>query len=157
MSKDLSLEEKATNYDTMLHIREVGKAVNKVVSLTLERVTKHDQSKLESPEVEIFTEYTEKLAGMTYGSKEYNECRASMGEALSHHYAVNNHHPEHYKNGIDDMNLLDLMEMFCDWRAASMRHNDGNLRKSIAVNGDRFGMSPQLVKIFENTIGVLED
>jgi hypothetical protein len=80
-----------------------------------------------------------------------------MGTALQHHYDKNAHHPEHYKNGIEDMNLIDIMEMFCDWRAASMRHNNGNLRKSIEINGERFNMSPQLVKIFENTVGILED
>lgn len=157
MSKDLTIKEKATNYATMLHIREVGKAINKFVIALLDRGAKHDQSKLESPEVEIFTEYTERLAHLTYGSKEYNDCRAEMGETLQHHYAKNAHHPEHYKNGIDDMNLLDLVEMFCDWSSAAKRHNDGNLRKSIEVNGDRFNMSPQLIKIFENTVGFLEE
>lgn len=50
------------------------------------------------------------------------------------------------------MNLIDLLEMFCDWKAASERHNDGNLRKSIEINATRFGMSPDLVSIFENTM-----
>ena len=54
------------------------------------------------------------------------------------------------------MNLLDLIEMFCDWSASSQRHHDGNIRKSIEVNADRFGMSPQLTRIFENTASDLE-
>jgi hypothetical protein len=37
----------------------------------LRRAEEHDQSKLESPEVEMFTEYTPKLATSTYGSEEY--------------------------------------------------------------------------------------
>jgi hypothetical protein len=61
------------------------------------------------------------------------------------------HHPEHFKDGVDDMNLLDIMEMFCDWKAAGERHNDGNILKSIERNADRFGLSPQLVRILENT------
>ena len=65
------------------------------------------------------------------------------------------HHPECHKNGINDMNLLDLIEMFCDWKAASERHNDGNIRKSIEINGKRFNMSDQLVKIFENSVEIL--
>jgi hypothetical protein len=78
-----------------------------------------------------------------------------MKPALDHHYANNSHHPEHYKNGIDDMSLLDLVEMICDWKAASERHNNGNIRKSIEVNGKRFEMSPQLIRIFENTADLL--
>jgi hypothetical protein len=49
------------------------------------------------------------------------------------------------------MTLLDLIEMLVDWKAASERHNTGNINKSIEVNGERFQMSPQLIKIFENT------
>ena len=49
-----------------------------------------------------------------------------MGPALQHHYEDNCHHPEHYRNGIHDMNMVDLIEMLCDWRAAIKRyHPDG--------------------------------
>jgi hypothetical protein len=115
----------------------------------------HDQTKLEHPEVELFTEFTPKLANSTYGSKEYEEFKVSMGPALQHHYANNRHHPEHHKNGINDMNLLDVVEMLCDWKASSERHNDGNIRKSIEINANRFNMSPQLTKILENTADIL--
>jgi hypothetical protein len=37
----------------------------------LKRGELHDQTKLESPEVEVFAEYTPRLAGCTYGSDEY--------------------------------------------------------------------------------------
>ena len=50
------------------------------------------------------------------------------------------------------MNLFDLIEMLVDWKAASERHNNGNIRKSIEINGNRFNMSPQLIRIFENTV-----
>jgi hypothetical protein len=49
------------------------------------------------------------------------------------------------------MNLVDLVEMLCDWKASSTRHNDGNIRKSIEINAERFGINQQLVKILENT------
>lgn len=153
----LTEEQQAVNFETMRHIEMVRNIVDLIIVELMERARKHDQSKLKPPEVELFTEFTEKLRGMTYGSPEYEECRAAMGPALEHHYANNRHHPEHFKGGINDMNLVDLLEMLCDWKAASTRHNDGNLRRSIEVNGDRFGMSPQLVKIFENSIPLVED
>ena len=153
---DLTVEEQATNYHTMLHIRLVGKLLHRVASELMRRADVHDQSKLERPEVEMFTEYTSKLATCTYGSPEYEGFRRAMGPALGHHYANNDHHPEHFKNGIEDMNLVQLIEMICDWKASSTRHNDGNLRKSIEVNGNRFGMSPQLIKIFENTASLFD-
>jgi hypothetical protein len=50
------------------------------------------------------------------------------------------------------MNLVDLIEMLADWKASSERQNDGNLRKSLDENAERFKMSPQLTRILENTI-----
>jgi len=151
----LSEKEKAVNYETFRHIERVRNLLNICVVELLKRGQLHDQSKMASPEVELFTEYTEKLAGTTYGSTEYDEYKAKMKPALEHHYANNRHHPEHFKNGVEDMNLLDIVEMLCDWKAASERHHDGNIRKSIEINANRFNLSPQIVKILENTADVL--
>ncbi len=152
----LTLEEQATNYETSKHIRLVAHNLNVMVKALLDRGENHDLTKLEDPEVQLFAEYTPKLSGVTYGSQEFNDMKKAMGPALDHHYANNRHHPEHFKSGINDMNLVDIMEMFCDWAASCKRHNDGNLNKSIEINGQRFKMSDQLVKIFENTVGLLE-
>lgn len=156
MNNNLSLEEQATNFVTMRHIERVRNLLNLVVKQLLERAELHDQSKLEHPEVELFSEYTPKLAGCTYGSPEYTEFRQKMGVALDHHYANNRHHPEHHKQGVDDMNLLDVIEMLCDWKAASERHNDGNILTSIEKNKSRFVLSPQLVRILENTTSLFD-
>lgn len=136
---------------TMRHIERVRNLLNLFVQDLLKRGEEHDQSKLESPEAEMFEEFTPKLAETTYGSPEYEAFRKALGPALAHHYANNSHHPEHFKNGIEDMTLLDVLEMFADWKASSERHNDGNILKSIEMNADRFKMSPQLCCILENT------
>lgn len=151
-----TLEEKATNFDTMRHIERVRNLLNLVIIEMLQRQEEHDQSKLVSPEVEAFTAKTQDLAASTFGSSEYEKNKQDIDSAIQHHYAKNRHHPEHFKNGIRDMNLVDLIEMFCDWKASSERHNDGNLRKSIEHNAKRFNMSPDLVEIFENTIELVE-
>lgn len=151
----LTLEEKATNYDTFRHIERVRNLINYMIKELLSRGELHDQSKLSSPEVKLFSLVTGKLSKTTYGSPEYNEFLKELGPALDHHYANNRHHPQFFKNGIEDMTLIDLIEMFCDWKAASERHNDGNINKSIEHNAGRFNMSSQLVKIFENTAKIL--
>jgi len=325
----LTEEQQAVNFETMRHVEMVRNLLNKVIAELLVRGQKHDQSKLKSPEVELFTEYTKKLQHLTYGSEEYTQTLGAMGPALNHHYANNRHHPEwhrqseqwkvipkfdsyevsnfgslrtcvnkrvissyatpkgyrrlqlvdnkekksffvhrlvaklfipnpqnkpevNHKDGqkcnnhvgnlewttssenlqhayemglkkptrkyvvecsklniitfgcndmesqlkavgykkarasaiwrcinqggkhldlefigsvfeewmdspMNGMNIVDLIEMLCDWKAASTRHNDGNLRKSIEINGNRFRMSPQLIKIFENSISLVED
>lgn len=152
----LTEAQKATNYDTFKHIERVRNLINICIKELINRGELHDQTKLESPEVELFTEYTSVLSNTTYGSQEYKDILQKLKPALEHHYCKNRHHPEHHKNGVNDMNLIDLLEMFCDWKAASERHNNGNIKKSIEINGNRFNLSPQLIRIFENTIDILE-
>ena len=94
---------------------------------------------------------TEKLKSSTYGSEAYKQMLKDLQPTLDHHYANNSHHPEHYPNGIDDMDLFDIVEMLMDWKAASERHEDGNIYKSIDINKDRFKMSDQLYQIFKKT------
>ena len=153
----METEKQATvNSETRKHILQVNEFIGKFVSELLERGRQHDRTKLYDPEVNLFAEYTPKLAQCKYDSEEYKECLKGLKPALDHHYSRNRHHPEHFKNGIADMTLVDLVEMFCDWKAASMRQHDGNLEKSIEKNKDRFGIPSELIKIFENTISVLE-
>jgi len=151
----LTKKQKETNCETLLHIQRVRNLLNECAIILLRRGEQHDQTKLNSPEVELFAEYTDKLSSMTYGSEEYNECLEKIKPALDHHYANNRHHPQHWKNGIDDMDLLDILEMLCDWKASSERHNDGNIRKSLEINAERFGIDPQLARVLENTINSL--
>ena len=74
-----------------------------------------------------------------------------MKPALDHHYENNRHHPEHFKNGIKDMTLIDLIEMFCDWKTSSERHESGSILSSIDINKERFGYSEELASILLNT------
>lgn len=152
---ELTEKEKAVNHDTWRHINRVQQLMSKVVAELIQRMVNHDQSKLEHPEVEYFAEYTHLLRESTYGSEEHKKLCQKLQPALEHHYANNSHHPEHFKCGINDMTLIDLLEMIVDWKAASERHNDGNILKSIEINGNRFNISPQLIQIFENTAKIL--
>ena len=156
MDNESSQKQAATNNETRKHIANVASYIGLVINLLYKRAMGHDQTKLEQPELPLFTEYTEKLAGCTYGSEEYKQFLQGLKPALEHHYAKNRHHPEHYPNGIDDMTLIDVMEMICDWKAATLRHNDGNILKSIDINMERFGISPQLAQIMRNTVELFE-
>jgi hypothetical protein len=49
------------------------------------------------------------------------------------------------------MTLVDLIEMLADWKAATERHEDGSLVRSLAHQTGRFGLSAQLVDILTNT------
>lgn len=150
----MSVEIQVTRYQVSQHISRVRNLLNTLAWELLRRGELHDLSKLQSPEIEALTMQRLKKGqeGITYNSDEYKQGLKDLDMMLAHHYANNRHHPQHFKNGIDDMNLVDLNEMFADWKASSEIHNDGNLRKSIEENAKRFNMNPQLVRIFENSV-----
>lgn len=137
--------------DTLLHIKRVSELLMQAANELLRRASVHDSSKLESPEKELFDEFTPKLKNTTYGSNEYMKHLEKLKIALNHHYSHNSHHPEHYENGVDGFDLFDLIEMFFDWKAAGERHEDGNIYVSIEINKERFKLSEQTVKLFNNT------
>lgn len=138
--------------ETEKHIEQVCTYLATFIAEINGRAFEHDQSKLSSPEKEIFEVYTPKLKGTTYGSEEYNEYLKEMQVALKHHYEVNKHHPEHYPEGINQMTLVDIIEMLCDWKAATLRHADGSIKQSLIHNKKRFNISSQLLKILQNTV-----
>lgn len=136
---------------TLQHSRRVDELLLQLVGAIQERVTKHDLSKMEDPEKSTFDEFFPKLKDSTYGSDEYKGFLAEMQVALDHHYANNRHHPEHFANGVSGMTLVDLVEMLCDWKAATGRHADGDLARSLVIQQERFGMTNQLTGILDNT------
>lgn len=145
-----------SSIDTYKHKQEVSKLINFAIKRLLDRSLRHDDSKLDGKEKEIFDKYTPKLKNTTYGSDEYKQYLKEMQEGLKLHYGHNQHHPEHHGNGIKDMTLFDILEACCDWLAATKRHADGDIRKSIEINQERFGYSGDLKQIFLNTIKELE-
>jgi hypothetical protein len=141
--------------DTNLHIHKVQANLRAVRENLGFRAEHHDASKLKPPEKPIFDAFTPKLSSVTYGSDEYRAMLAEMRPAIEHHNANNSHHPEHYPDGVNGMSLLDVIEMLADWKAASERHADGDIRKSLEINAKRFNLEPQLVAILKNTLGEL--
>ena len=175
--------------DTTDHIDNVRTLLREIEGNLYKRSRAHDQSKLQSPEKEMFDEFTPKLRALTYGSPEYRQALVDMGPALQHHYMENSHHPEHFKpvteetdveigeinayledlnksdpaygwlesyrdeleSRVNRMSLLDVLEMLADWKAAGMRHADGDFAKSLEINQARFKISDQLQNVLINT------
>lgn len=145
---NLNYDSKA---DTLEHKVRVSQLIGEFCLEMVKRAAAHDNSKLSDQEKPYFDSETPKLKKLTYGSPEYKESLKLLGKALEHHYALNSHHPEHHNNGVDDMTLFDIIEMFFDWKSATERHEDGDIYVSIEKNKERFKISDQLTKIFENT------
>ena len=152
-------DSQQTDYDsrpeTVEHIRTVRRFVWAVAADLMRRGRVHDASKLVEPEKACFDEFSPKLRDSTYGSDEYKEFLAAMGEGLTHHYEVNDHHPEHfqpreehlvevhietaYHPKGDEYIVATAMCSACEWTA---RGDEADTRDAAAVHAsDHFHLS----------------
>ena len=145
-----------TRLETLQHIHEVRWLMCLAAVQIINRGHAHDASKLVEPELSGFAALKVRLADVEYGTPAYRQALADAREVVQHHYRVSDHHPDHFPNGIRDMNLLQILEMVADWASASKRTKDGSIWKSLEVNRDRFNLSSDLVMVLANTIKALE-
>lgn len=133
-----------TNYITIVndHIRRVRAYIAYARFLLEQRSTEHDASKLTEPELSIFANHYEVLKSATYPSPEYDAASNAVKPAIDHHWYTNDHHPEYFdyagdskpSYGIEYMNCFQLIEMLCDWKAATETTPGGDIWKSIEYN-----------------------
>lgn len=146
--------------DTLDHIFRVRDLMEVIINELAMRALEHDRSKLQEPEKSLFDRCTPLLRSLEYGSPEYMSALDDLGPALEHHYQNNRHHPEYFAAGTISMNLIDIIEMLADWKAASERVPDGSLKKSLPINIERFSIAPPLGAILYNTahhLGWIDD
>jgi hypothetical protein len=93
-------------------------------------------------------------SGYPYGSEEYKAAVRNLRPALEHHVKSNDHHPEFVTGGVGGMNLIQVIEMVCDWIASSERPG-GDVHKSLEINRGRYGITDHLYGIMENTVSRL--
>lgn len=139
-------------WETIKHKAQVMRFLLMVCWNLIKRGLMHDLSKFKREEAHRFSVTVPRLSETTYGSEEYEELRAFLDKALEHHYENNSHHPEYWGGGIEDMPLLDLIEMLCDWKAATLRHDDGSILRSIKVNADRFEYDARWAERFQEFV-----
>lgn len=139
-----------TTQDSLDHISKVSERMVQVIEDLTRRAAVHDASKLEEPELSGYEKLHEELTPIAYGTPEYKATMAKFRWLIDHHFAANDHHPEHHRNGVAGMTLMSLVEMLCDWKAASERPTSRSAF-SLNWNVDRFGIEPQLAAILRNT------
>lgn len=137
---------------TRKHIDRVGELGREFIARFVHRLDTHDQSKLEPQEIiplQELEDLREREGDAAFGTPEYERRKGLLGPMLAHHYANNSHHPEHYQDGVAGMDLLDLVEMFVDWKAASERGNEPAMNLTFAI--EKYKIEPQLASILRNT------
>jgi hypothetical protein len=156
LSKRANMQSKNSTNETFKHIKRVEQLIGKIIKELLIRAEEHDSAKITNPkEKPLFDNHSLDLKNLEYGSKEYKQSLKELEPALKHHYSVYRHHPEHFEKGIDEMNLIDILEMLADWKASSERYKEGDIRKSLKINAKRFKINPKVMKLLENTLDFL--
>lgn len=137
---------------TLRHIARVRELLGGFVINLIRRGDRHDTSKFAPQEQGPLDEMQRTIDAegqAPYGSEEYRRRTRLLGPMLTHHYANNPHHPEYYPEGIAGMDLMDLVEMLADWKAASERGEEAAINLTYSI--ERYGIEPQLASILRNT------
>jgi hypothetical protein len=142
--------------DLIQHKRWVAEYMQIVANELFRRAAVHDNSKFSPEEFEAYEEAFPGLQKYAYGTEEFKAELRKIEPAIQHHYRVNDHHPEFHTDGIIGMNLIQVIEMVCDWMAAAKRSQTGVL-KGMEINRKRFGIEPQLINIIAQTIVELQE
>ena len=141
----------SSEQETRRHIHRVQQLMYRFVHTLLNRCENHDRSKLEEPEKSGF-EAMDAEPYFEYGTPEYYEKQVRYKDVLEHHYRENSHHPEHYAGFIAEMDLVDLLEMLCDWasrrKGLSVLDTIGLVEQQAA----HYGFPPMLSSIILNTL-----
>jgi hypothetical protein len=141
--------------DTIKHILKHRESVrNKLNFLASEldkRAEKHDESKLMQPELNWLIQM-DKEPRYQYGTPEYFDKMKKWQKFFKHHYAENRHHPDHFQNGIYDMNIVDICEYITDIISYYDEMHVDDALKTLETQKERFGFDEQLYQILKNTL-----
>lgn len=141
--------------DLVDHKQRVAKYLLFIANALAERAAIHDNSKFTEEEFKTYEAAFSEFKTCAYGTEEYREVVEKIKPAIKHHYQANDHHPEHFQNGINDMDLVQIVEMVCDWMAASER-SQTDIFKGLEINQERFGIDSQLMGVISHTIAELK-
>lgn len=133
------------------HIKRVQFKLIRMIKLLVVRCVVHDKSKLQEPEFSLWVKMDEEPK-YRYGTKEYEDKIKRNKKVFELHYKSNRHHPEHFANGIYDMNLIDLLEMCCDWISYKDDIRVTEAIEMVEMQSKRFGFSDEIKILLKNTI-----
>ena len=145
VSKELATREFLLRFN--VHVSSIRTNLAKISSELTWRASVHDGSKLDDEQLDRYIARHQEIHPLPYVSPERDEVEAKYEDLIEAHHNEYRHHPEHFEHGIDDMNLVDVIEMLCDWAAAG-----ADIEKSLKLNSKKYCISPQLMTLLKNTI-----
>ena len=139
------------------HQQKVGSVMQKVICELMDRALKHDDSKFATQQlrdnlVTLPDKWKLQQQGHGYHSPEQEEHRKRFAPEIHRHRSAHPHHPEHFGNNVNKMDLIDLMEMLCDWYVAAP-----DIDQSIRENSRDYKIDPHISQILKNTARKLKE
>jgi hypothetical protein len=74
-------------------------------------------------------------------TKNDKENRGNLKLAIHQHQQSNDHHPEFFSGGVNDMSRVQLAEMVCDWKARSEEFGSSLVDWVKEVASERYGFT----------------
>jgi len=141
--------------DLLMHRIEVAENLNEIQGELNRRGIVHDKSKFLPKEHDAFVQTRPDFKKANYGTPEYQKCVDAIKPAIDHHYANNRHHTAYHKDGFAEMNLIDVLEMLADWKAANRRSPDLSFKDSLPRCYKKYDIPDNMQKHIENTLSGL--
>ena len=145
-----------TDSKTKEHIAEVQKNMSLIIDELKKRASNHDRSKLEEPErsgFEAMDAYcSAHPSAAQYGSEAYFEKLQKFNWVMDHHYKHNRHHPEYYSNFYSEMDVIDIIELICDWWSRKEFKDFREAAELVEQQSKRYNFPPILTSIILNTV-----
>lgn len=137
--------------DTNDHILKVQTNIGEISENLHERAKAHDESKFLPEERDIYAVVVPEFKKYKYGTPEHKAVSDKLGPAWEHHLSNNDHHTQYHTNGVWDMDLMMIIEMLSDWKAASDRHEHNDYEDGLLINIEKYGIEDQLASILLRT------
>lgn len=150
----MNVENSATEKYIREHIHRVQKRMYILINELYRRCETHDRSKLGDEERDGW-EAMDNEPRYEYGSEEYFKKVERYKWLLDRHYSnrENRHHPEHFGEWWQsEMDILDLVEMICDWCAYKEEISADQAFDTIETQIKRFNVPKPIEDILKNTI-----
>lgn len=133
------------------HRKNVKDKIEFFIKKLQDRANNHDISKLKQPEIEWLIQM-DKESSFPYGSPQYYEKMKKWEKFFEHHYKENRHHPNHFADGIQGFNIVDLVEFIADITSYLENMHPGDAIRIIDEQKERFGFDDQIAQILKNTL-----
>lgn len=147
--------EAACTATMIRHITEVRRAILRVRHDLESRAEAHDLSKWSPEEFPGFTRINATARQHPYGSEEYKASIRAEKPTVKRHQEGNSHHPEAHEPFLYEMGWLDLIEMVCDWWAASQTYGTTPWPEVLQRQRERWKWSPEQWWLIEQVAGFL--